>query len=108
VGAIAAPIRPGKLALWEAFMAELNGPRQAECHDMNRRFGLTEHRWWLQQMPDGYQIVFAVHDGPGAIDFMGKLATSENLFDLWVLDTLEEAHGFDFSGPLPPLAQRRL
>ena len=108
MGAIAAPIRPGKLAVWEAFMAELNGPRQAEFHDMNRRFGLTEHRAWLQHTPDGREIVIAVHDGPGAIDFMDKLATSENLFDLWILDAIEEAHGFDFSGAVPPLAQRRL
>ena len=108
MGAIAAPIRPGRLAVWEAFMSELNGPRQAEFHDMNRRFGLTEHRAWLQPTPDGREIAIAVQDGPGAFDFMDKLATSENLFDLWILDNLEDAHGFDFSPPLPPLAQRRL
>jgi hypothetical protein len=108
MGAIAVPIQPGKLDAWEAFMDELNGPRRGEFGDMNQRFGLTGHRAWLQQTPDGHQMVIAVHDGPGADAFMGKLASSENGFDIWFRDRLEEAHGLDLSGPLPPPAEQRL
>jgi len=108
MGAIVAPIQPGKLNGWEAFMAELNGPRKAEFEDMNERFGVTSHRAWLQQTPDGHQMVIAVHDGPGADAFMGRLATSEDEFDGWFRDQLQEAHGIDLSGPMPPAAEQRL
>jgi hypothetical protein len=108
MGAIAAPIQPGYLAAWEAFMAELNGPRRPEFNDMNRRFGVTDHRTWLQRTADGREMAIVVQDGPGALGFMGKLAASENLFDLWFCCSLEEAHGFDFDRLMLPLAEQRL
>ncbi len=107
MGAIAVPIMPGQLEGWEAWIAELNGPRKAEFDDMNQRHGLTSHRAWLQQTPDG-QMVIAVHDGPGAEEFMGKLASSENEFDVWFRGNIERVHGLDFSAPPPPPAEQRL
>lgn len=108
MGAMAVPITPGKLEAWEAWMAELNGPRKADYDDMNQRHGLTGHRAWLQQTPDGQNMVIAVHEGPGADEFLGKLASSENEFDAWFRGKIEEVHPMDFSGPLPPPAEQRL
>jgi hypothetical protein len=108
MGAIAVPIAPGKLEAWEGFMAEVKGPRKAEFDEMNERMGLTGHRAWLQQTPDGHQMVIAVHDGPGGDEFMGKLATSEHEFDAWFRGKIAEVHGIDFSGPMPPPAEQRL
>lgn len=108
MGAITVPILPGKLEAWEAWIAELNGPRKAKFDDLNARYGLTGHRAWLQQTPDGGHVVIAVHDGPGADEFMPKLASSENEFDAWFRRGIEEAHGIDFSAPPPPPAEQRL
>ena len=108
MGAIAVPIPPGKLEAWEAWMAEVNGTRKAEFDDMNQRFGITAHRAWLQQTPDGQHLVIAVHDGQGGDEFMGRLATSDNEFDKWFRGKIEEVHGMDFSAPPPPPAERRL
>ncbi len=105
MGAIAAPIAPGKLETWQAWIAELNGPRKAEFDDMNRRLGLTGHRAWLQQMPDGNSIVIAVHDGPGGDVFMGKLGASEHEFDVWFREKVSEIHGIDLAAPPPPPVQ---
>jgi len=106
MGAIAAPIQPGQLSAWEAFMAELNGPRRFEFHDMNRRFGVTDHRAWLQRTPAGHPTAIVVQDGPGALGFLGRLAASENLFDIWFCGSLEDAHGIDVRLLLPPAEQR--
>ena len=108
MGAIAVPILPGKVDEWEGWIAELNGPRKAEFDDMNQRMGLTGHRAWLQQTPDGGHLVIAVHDGPGGDEFMGKLVASENEFDSWFRAKVGQIHGIDFSAPPPPPAEQRL
>lgn len=108
MGAFAAPILPDKLDAWEAWIAELTGPRKAEFDDMNSRYELTGHRAFLQQTPDGHHMVIVVHDGPGADAFMGSLAGSDNAFDVWFRDGVADVHGIDFSGPLPPAPKQFL
>jgi hypothetical protein len=108
MGAFAAPILPGKLDAWEAWMVELTGPRKAELDDMNARYDLTGHRAWLQQTPDGHHMVVVVLDGPGGDTFMGTLAGSDNGFDAWFRGKVTEVHGVDFSGPPPPAPRQVL
>jgi len=108
MGAMAAPIVPGKEATWDTWIADCKGSRKAEFDDMNQRMGLTSHRAWLQQTPDGHQLAIVVHEGPGADSYLGKLATSENDFDVWFRDAVTDVHGIDFSQPLPPMAVQKL
>ncbi|MEP6760370.1 MAG: hypothetical protein ABJA93_03295 [Sporichthyaceae bacterium] len=108
MGALAAPLLPDKLDAWQAWMAELNGPRKAEFEAFNARHKLTAHRAWLQGTPDGGHLVIAVHDGPGGDDFMGGVASSDDSFDQWFVSKVAECHGIDMSGPLPPPAERKL
>ncbi len=103
-----APLAADKLEAWEAWIAELNGPRKADFEEMNARHGLTEHRAYLQPMPDGNYAVLVVHEGPGGDDFMAAVMTSDNEFDRWFRDSVAEIHGMDGSGPMPPMAERRL
>jgi hypothetical protein len=106
--AFAVPINPGKEDAWKAWIDEMTGPRKADLDAFNQRMGLTTHAAWLQQNPDGSKLVLIVLDGPGASEFLGKLATSEHEVDTWFRSKVEEIHPMDFSGPPPPAPQRFL
>ena len=106
--AMAVPIVPGKEDTWANFAGQLTGPRKAEFEDFNNRHQITEHRAWLQKNPDGSSLVIAVIEGPGAETLMGEFATSDNEFDKWFKESVAEVHGFDFSAPPPPPAERRI
>jgi hypothetical protein len=103
-----APLEADKLEAWESWIGELNGARKAEFDDMNARHGLTEHRAYLQQMPDGNYAVLVIHEGPGGDDFLAGLMGSDHEFDRWFVGSVVELHGVDTSGPMPPMAERRL
>ena len=102
MGAIAVPILPGKVDAWKEWGAELKGPRADEFADFNSRFGLTRHRAYLQQNPDGGYVVIAIHDGPGGDEFMQKAAESDHPFDVEVRGKVEEFHGIDLTAPPGP------
>ncbi len=106
--AMAAPLASGKHDAWEAWTKELTGPRQAEFDDMNQRHGLTEHRAYLQPLPDGNYLVLVVVEGAGADGFLGSIAQSDHDFDRWFLGSIVDLHEFDLSGPLPPMAGRMI
>ena len=106
--ALAAPLAADKLDAWEAWVGELNGPRKAAFDDMNARHGLTEHRAYLQLMPDGSFLVLAIHEGPGADSFLANVAASSHDFDQRFLGAVADVHGMDTSGPMPPMAARKL
>ena len=44
----------------------------------------------------------------GSDSFMANMASSDNEFDQWFLGTVAEVHGMDTSGPMPPMAARKL
>jgi hypothetical protein len=106
--ALAAPLAADKLGAWEAWIGELNGSRKAEYDDMNARHGVTDHRAYLQPTPDGNFLVLAIHEGPGADDFLPNVMQSDNEFDRWFTASIVDLHGVDTSGPMPPMAARRL
>jgi len=108
VEAFAVPIKSGKEETWKSWAAETNGARKAEFDEMNERMGLTTHAAWLQQNPDGSQLAVVVVDGPGASEFLGKLATSDHEFDTWFRTNVEDIHPMDFSAPPPPAPVRFL
>ena len=108
MGAMAAPIVPGKLDTWRSWVAELVGPRKAEFEASNARHQLTRHDAWLQNNPDGSQVVIVLHEGPGAEGYMRSVAESKDPFDQWFVSAVSEIHGMDLSGPLPPPAEKFL
>jgi hypothetical protein len=106
--AIATPLAADKLADWQRWVGELTDTRKAEFEDMNTRHGLDEHRAYLQPMPDGNYLVLAVHEGPGAENFLAAVLSSDHEFDRWFAETVADIHGFDPGAGLPPVAARRL
>ena len=108
VEAFAVPIKPGKEKTWKSWIAETNGARKAEFDEMNQRMGPTTHAARLQQNPGRSQLAVVVVDGPGASEFLGKLATSGHAFDTWFRTNVEDIHPLDFSAPPPPAPVRFL
>ena len=106
--AFAVPIKPGKEETWKSWVAEMKGARKAGFDEMNERMGLTTHAAWLQENPDGSQLAVVVLDGPGASEFLGKLATSDHEFDTSFRTSVEDIHPMDFSAPPPPAPMRFL
>lgn len=106
MGVIVAPILEGKLDVWKKWIEELQGSRSQELTDFNRRYNLTKHAAWLAETPSG-TVVVALHQGPGADDFMAKLGPSQHAFDIQFKGKVLEIHGIDFTkpppGPLPEL-----
>ena len=92
MGAIAAPILPGKLEVWKEFCADCEGERKQEFADFNERYSLTRHRAWLQATPDGGHLAIVLHEGPGADEFMPSLGQSSHAFDVWFRDNIKEVH----------------
>ena len=108
MGALVAPILPGKLEGWTKWMNELNGPRKEEFRKFNARHGITSHRAWLQTGPDGSSMVIVVTEGPGADAMMAEVAKSVDPSDVWFREQVTAAHGFDFNAPPPPAPELRL
>lgn len=106
--AMAAPLSAAKLDAWEAWVGELNGSRKAEFDDMNARYGVTEHRAYLQPTPDGNFLVLVVLEGPGGEALLGELASSDHPFDQWFGASVADLHELDPNSPPPPLAARKL
>ncbi|MEX0755045.1 MAG: hypothetical protein WD206_01370 [Actinomycetota bacterium] len=106
--AFAVPIKPGRADDWKAWAGEVTGARKSEFDEMNERLGLTTHAAWLQENPDGSQLTVVVLDGPGASEFLGKLAGSDREFDSWFRSKVEEIHPMDFSAPPPAAPVRHL
>jgi hypothetical protein len=106
--AMAAPLAADKLDAWESWIAELGGSRKAAFDDMNARHGLTEHRAYLQPMPDGDFLVLVVYEGPGSDSFIANASQSDHEFDQWFASRVADIHGMDVSGPMPPMANRKL
>ena len=76
------------------------GPRKEAVMDFNRRYGLTRHASWLAETPSG-PVAVALHEGPGVDDWMPKLVSSQQEFDVWFKNKIIEVHGLDLSQPLP-------
>jgi hypothetical protein len=98
--ASAFPILPGKLEAWKRFSGEMAGPRRADHEASRRRLGVTKERAYLQQTPQGdMAIVYMEANDIGQV-FQG-LGSSQDPFDVWFREQVNDIHGFDLSQPPP-------
>jgi hypothetical protein len=98
MNAIAVPVLESKVDAWKAWARECTGPRREDFDRFNERMGLTLHRAWLMQTRQG-PLAIVVTDGPGAENFLQKMATSREPFDRWFRERVSEYHAIDFSRP---------
>jgi hypothetical protein len=95
--AFVAPILPGKRSQWDAFIAELAGPRHSEFAASRQRVGVRE-RTFVQETPMGDMVIVTL-EGDSPAEGMMAFANSDDPFTGWFLKQVEEIHGFDLRHP---------
>lgn len=95
--AFVAPILPGKRGQWDAFIAEITGPRRDAFNAGRQRYGLHE-RTFLQETPMGDMVIVTV-EGDNPAESLGALANSDDDFTRWFVQQVQEIHGFDLRHP---------
>ena len=96
----ALPILPGKTEAARAFLHEQNGPRKQELIACGQSVGVTKEVWAIQQMPQGdfFVVYMTGEDIPRAFE---QFAASQDAFDLWQKQHLQETTGADLNTPPP-------
>ncbi len=98
--ASAFPVLPGKREALRRFTEEMGGARRSEYEASRRRLGITIERSYLQQTPQGdLVIVYTEADHPEQL--LERIAASQDPFDVWFKQQLQEIHGVDFNQPPP-------
>lgn len=95
--AFVAPILPGKREQWEAFVAEISGPRRADFNASRQRVSLHE-RTFLQETPMG-DFVIVTLEGDNPAEAFGAIANANDAFTQWFVQQVQEIHGFDLRHP---------
>ncbi len=96
----ALPILPGKTEAARAFLRELDGPRKPQWDACARQFAATKETWAIQQMPQGDLFVVYLAGEDTAEVFRG-FAASQDEFDVWFKQRVQEATGADLDTPPP-------
>ena len=102
MGLVVVPIENNKVEAWKDWAKSLANEKSSEFSDFNKKYGLTRHDAWLAETPGG-AVVVALHEGPGADEFMSKIAQSNGSFESYFKEKLKDFHGMNFDGPPPPM-----
>ena len=100
--AFAVPIVPGKEQLDRDAFEEMQGSRREEYEAARRAAGVSREAVWHQETPEGtIAVVYMEADDPEAA--LQTIGTSEEPFDRWFRERMEEVHGINLSegGPSP-------
>jgi hypothetical protein len=90
------PVLAGREEDWRRFLQALEGSRSEEYKRMKRRLGIGRTRTWLQRNRDYTMAVTCVKvDDPAAA--VSALAASNEPFDRWFRNKIEEFHGVDIA-----------
>ncbi len=94
------PILPGKTEAARAYLQELGGPRKQELVACGQGVGIDREVWAIQQTPQGdfFVVYMAGEDIPRAFK---QFAASQDAFDLWQKQHLQETTGADLNTPPP-------
>jgi hypothetical protein len=94
--AFAGPILAGKEEPWRRFLQELSGSRSRKYGELKQRLGILAEWVWLMRTRDSETVIayFEVQDPQQAL---ARLVASEEPFDLWFKEKLQEFHGCDLA-----------
>ena len=102
--AFTVPIVPGQETLDRDTLAEVQGSRQADYQESRKRLGITREAVWHQETPVGNVAVVYLEANDIGSAMMG-IATSQEPFDVWFRERMNEIHGIDLAEPAPPPEQ---
>ena len=94
--AFAGPILAAKEEPWQRFLQELVGSCSQEYATLKRRLGILTERVWLMRTRDS-ETVIAYFEAQDPQQVLTRLVTSEEPFDLWFKEKLQEFHGCDLA-----------
>jgi hypothetical protein len=104
--ALALPLLPGKTDDWRRWSAELAGPRRSDYEASRRRLGVNRERAYLHQIPQG-DVVIVYLEAENLQRMFEGISTSQEPFDVWFRQKVQELWGIDFAqglpGPIPEL-----
>jgi hypothetical protein len=94
---LVAPIAENRLDEWDAFTAEMLGPRRAEYEESRRRLHIKKERVLVQRDPDGPKIIYAITTQRNRIaEIYPGLAASQEPFDVWYKERIKSLLGIEF------------
>jgi len=96
----ALPILPGKTEAARFFLQELGGPRKQELAACGQGMGLAREVWALQQTLQG-DLFVAYMAGEDIAQAFTQFAASQDAFDRWFKERVQEVTGADLNTPPP-------
>ena len=96
----ALPILPGKTEAARAFLQELGGPRKQELAACGQHVGIDREVWAIQQTPQG-DLFVAYLAGEDIARAFAQFAASQDEFDRWFKQWVQETTGADLNTPPP-------
>lgn len=93
--AMAMPVLPGKEEEVKQFAQEATGPKRAELEELGRQLGLHHEAWFLQQGPEGTQLVGFV-EAEDVSRLFSDMHGDESPTVTWFRQRLEGITGVDF------------
>ncbi len=93
-----------KLDAARSFAAELNGPRRQHLEDLERRCGVEQELWTIQEMPDGGHAILVFFDGDIDKTFT-ELATADDEFSTWYRTQVLDIGGPDLTSDDQPASE---
>lgn len=77
------PLRPGMLKAYQAFGAEITGPRKQEFAALLKRYGLKSSKVWCQKLGDREYMMIYHDTEEDARERLKTWADSTHPFDRW-------------------------
>jgi hypothetical protein len=96
----ALPILPGKTEAARTFLQELGSRRLHELAACGQGVGIVREVWALQQTPQG-DLVVAYLVGEDLAHGFAVFAASQDPFDVWFKQQVQETTGADLNTPPP-------
>jgi hypothetical protein len=92
------PILEGRTEDARAFMHELENVRKGDYDHSERRIGIPKELWYLAALPSGDHFI-AYMESEDFSKSLGMFSQSQDEFDLWFKDRLNNATGIDLNNP---------
>ena len=99
------PVLSGKEEADLAWMEEMTGPRREEYESSWKQLGVTRHAVWHQQTPDG-TVAVVYMEADNIARAMEGVASSDDPFNQWFRDRVQDVHGIDLEAGSPPQSQQ--